>query len=69
MVDAEALVAEFEAELPFALDPFQREAMLALAAGQSVLVAAPTGMGKALASTTPVLTPTGWTPICDPATW
>src|SRR4051812_41806531 len=46
MVDAEALVAEFETELPFALDPFQREAMLALAGGQSVLVAAPTGTGK-----------------------
>src|SRR5712692_2578267 len=46
MSEAEALVAEFEATLPFALDPFQREAMVALAAGQSVLVAAPTGTGK-----------------------
>jgi ATP-dependent RNA helicase HelY len=46
MQDAERLVAEFEAALPFALDPFQREAMIALAAGNSVLVAAPTGTGK-----------------------
>src|SRR5919205_294307 len=46
MQDAEALVAEFEGALSFALDPFQREAMIALAAGQSVLVAAPTGTGK-----------------------
>jgi superfamily II RNA helicase len=48
MVDAQALVGEFETELPFALDPFQREAMLALAGGQSVLVAAPTGTGKTI---------------------
>jgi superfamily II RNA helicase len=41
-------VAEFEVGLPFALDPFQREAMLALAADQSVLVAAPTGTGKTI---------------------
>jgi ATP-dependent RNA helicase HelY len=45
-VAAEELVATFEADLPFSLDPFQREAMLALANGQSVLVAAPTGTGK-----------------------
>jgi superfamily II RNA helicase len=44
--DAEALVAAFEATLPFPLDPFQREAMLALAHHHSVLVAAPTGTGK-----------------------
>src|ERR671939_1309574 len=48
MVENETLVADFEAGLPFALDPFQREAMLALAAGQSVLVAAPTGTGKTI---------------------
>ncbi|HZR97935.1 MAG TPA: DEAD/DEAH box helicase [Chloroflexota bacterium] len=46
MQEAQALVAAFEATLPFALDPFQREAMVALAAGHSVLVAAPTGTGK-----------------------
>lgn len=44
--DAEALVAAFEATLPFPLDDFQREAMLALANQHSVLVAAPTGTGK-----------------------
>ncbi|WP_062311709.1 DEAD/DEAH box helicase [Demequina rhizosphaerae] len=41
-------LAEFEAELSFALDPFQREACEAVAAGHSVLVAAPTGAGKTL---------------------
>ncbi|CAO5186679.1 putative helicase HelY [Frankia sp. AiPs1] len=41
----EALV-EFAASLPFGLDPFQREALSALAAGDGVLVAAPTGAGK-----------------------
>ncbi|HZU06716.1 MAG TPA: DEAD/DEAH box helicase [Chloroflexota bacterium] len=46
MLDPESLVAEFEAGLPFTLDPFQREAMIALALGHSVLVAAPTGTGK-----------------------
>jgi superfamily II RNA helicase len=44
--DAAALVAAFEATLPFPLDAFQREAMLALAHHHSVLVAAPTGTGK-----------------------
>lgn len=44
--DAQALVAEFAVTLPFPLDDFQREAMLALAEGHSVLVAAPTGTGK-----------------------
>ena len=38
----------FEAGLGFALDPFQREALDALDAGQSVLVAAPTGSGKTI---------------------
>jgi ATP-dependent RNA helicase HelY len=46
MQEAQALVAAFEATLSFALDPFQREAMVALAGGHSVLVAAPTGTGK-----------------------
>ncbi|WP_256788817.1 RNA helicase [Frankia sp. AvcI1] len=41
----EALV-EFAASLPFGFDPFQLEALSALAAGEGVLVAAPTGAGK-----------------------
>ncbi|MCM3885094.1 RNA helicase, partial [Frankia sp. R82] len=41
----EALV-EFAASLAFGLDPFQREALTALAGGDGVLVAAPTGAGK-----------------------
>ncbi len=40
------LRASFEAQYPFALDPFQREALDALEAGHSVLVSAPTGTGK-----------------------
>src|SRR3989304_8027130 len=36
----------FAARYPFALDPFQIRANEALAAGESVLVAAPTGSGK-----------------------
>lgn len=43
---AAPLVDAFAAELPFSLDPFQRESALHLAAGRSVLVAAPTGTGK-----------------------
>jgi ATP-dependent RNA helicase HelY len=38
----------FEVGLGFALDPFQRRALDALDAGQSVLVAAPTGSGKTI---------------------
>jgi len=38
----------FAAELPHALDPFQREACASLEAGRSVLVAAPTGAGKTI---------------------
>ncbi|WP_062520457.1 DEAD/DEAH box helicase [Demequina silvatica] len=41
-------LAEFEGELSFPLDPFQREACEAVAEGRSVLVAAPTGAGKTL---------------------
>jgi len=40
--------AEFEADLPFALDDFQHEAFQALDSGHSVLVSAPTGSGKTL---------------------
>jgi superfamily II RNA helicase/transcriptional regulator with XRE-family HTH domain len=60
-----ALVDAFAAEQPFPLDPFQREAARHLAEGRSVLVAAPTGTGKALEATTPVLTPVGWKAIRD----
>ncbi len=38
--------ARFAAELGFALDGFQRQALDALDAGGSVVVAAPTGSGK-----------------------
>ncbi len=41
-------VDAFAAQLPFALDDFQRQGMAALAAGHSTLVAAPTGAGKTL---------------------
>jgi ATP-dependent RNA helicase HelY len=41
-----ALRAGFESSRGFPLDPFQRQALDALDAGQSVLVAAPTGSGK-----------------------
>src|SRR5207342_960623 len=37
---------EFVADLPFELDPFQRQACEALEAGSGVLVCAPTGAGK-----------------------
>lgn len=40
------LVEQFRAGLPYPLDPFQEEAMVALAEGHSVLVSAPTGTGK-----------------------
>jgi len=59
----EADLEQFGALYPFPLDEFQREAIRTLLRGDSVMVAAPTGTGKALASDTPVLTPTGWTPI------
>jgi ATP-dependent RNA helicase HelY len=38
----------FLASLPFEPDPFQREAILAVEAGESVVVTAPTGAGKTL---------------------
>lgn len=44
--EVEPLVAEFERLYPFALDPFQRRAIAALAEGRSVLVTAPTATGK-----------------------
>ena len=47
-VQATAGAAEFEADLPFALDDFQHEAFHALDSGHSVLVSAPTGSGKTL---------------------
>jgi ATP-dependent RNA helicase HelY len=59
------LVDEFAAQQPFTLDPFQTESAHHLADGKSVLVAAPTGTGKALEATTPVLTPLGWKPISE----
>jgi ATP-dependent RNA helicase HelY len=40
--------AEFEADLPFALDEFQHDAFRALDADKCVLVSAPTGSGKTL---------------------
>src|SRR5207245_27082 len=43
---AKTELGAFAAELPFPLDPFQREACRALEAGRGVLVAAPTGAGK-----------------------
>jgi len=39
-------IDDFEATLGFTPDPFQHAAVRALAAGRSVLVAAPTGAGK-----------------------
>ncbi|MDY6998194.1 MAG: RNA helicase [Actinomycetota bacterium] len=39
-------ITDFTAQLPFALDPFQRRACEALANGHGVLVCAPTGAGK-----------------------
>ena len=39
-------LAQFAADIPFALDPFQRDACDALERGHGVLVCAPTGAGK-----------------------
>ena len=53
-VEPDKLVEEFQARLPYALDAFQVDAILALARGHSVLVAAPTGTGKTLAYLLPL---------------
>ncbi len=44
--DPEQLIAAFRARYPFPLDAFQEDAIRYLAAGESVMVAAPTGTGK-----------------------
>lgn len=46
--DADALIADFGREYGFGLDGFQVEAIQALIAERSVLVAAPTGAGKTI---------------------
>ncbi len=43
-----SVLDDFLAGLPFPADPFQEEAFAAIAAGESVVVAAPTGSGKTL---------------------
>ncbi|WP_106410480.1 DEAD/DEAH box helicase [Pseudofrankia saprophytica] len=48
VADPAVALAEFAARYPFALDPFQIEGCEALAAGEGVLVAAPTGAGKTI---------------------
>src|SRR5438128_11431896 len=42
------LLERFRSRYPFPLDDFQVEAIRAIAAGQSVIVSAPTGAGKTL---------------------
>src|SRR5262245_27294597 len=42
------IIERFQARYPFPLDDFQVEAIRAIAAGQSVIVSAPTGAGKTL---------------------
>ena len=42
----ESSLAQFETTLPFQLDAFQQDAIRTLLAGDSVMVAAPTGSGK-----------------------
>src|SRR5881392_2643 len=42
------LLEQFRARYSFPLDDFQLEAIRAIAAGQSVIVSAPTGAGKTL---------------------
>lgn len=48
MFDRAVARRNFEASLPFTLDKFQLDAMDALDAGKSVVVAAPTGSGKTM---------------------
>src|SRR5512147_1164712 len=43
-----ALLDSFRQRYPFALDPFQEQAILRVLSGESVLVSAPTGAGKTL---------------------
>jgi ATP-dependent RNA helicase HelY len=64
-VAPDELIETLAHDYPFPLDPFQREAIAHLFEGRSVLVAAPTGTGKALEASTPVLTPTGWKAISE----
>lgn len=45
-VESEEMIAQFRKRYPFPLDPFQEEAIQALAVGESVMVTAPTGTGK-----------------------
>ncbi|HXG15113.1 MAG TPA: DEAD/DEAH box helicase, partial [Calidithermus sp.] len=47
-MDRHELFEQFRARYPFPLDDFQVEACRAIAAGQSVIVSAPTGAGKTL---------------------
>ncbi len=46
--DEEALLDSFRQRYPFALDPFQEQAIRWVLSGESVLVSAPTGAGKTL---------------------
>lgn len=46
MTASSYILEAFRARYPFALDPFQEEAIATLVAGDSALVAAPTGTGK-----------------------
>jgi ATP-dependent RNA helicase HelY len=52
--DVEQAIAAFERSLPFALDPFQREAIEKLESSRGVLVAAPTSSGKTLVAEYPM---------------
>src|SRR6266478_9456941 len=47
-MDLSGLFERFQARYPFPFDDFQVEACRAIAAGQSVIVSAPTGAGKTL---------------------
>src|SRR5205809_6299594 len=49
-MDLSGLFERFQARYPFPLDDFQVEACRAIAAGQSVIVSAPTGAGTTLAA-------------------